>query len=65
MARPGVSAALPIIDAGALGRGHEASAAAVVAEQVQAACADGGFFYVTGVRLPITRAGRETVTLRR
>jgi isopenicillin N synthase-like dioxygenase len=41
-------AALPVIDVGPLVNHGDAAEAAVVAEQIQAACRDRGFFYVTG-----------------
>ena len=72
MARPGGSAALPVIDVAPLvggGTGTAAStvaastvsaspvsasavSASTVAEQIQAACRDRGFFYVTGHGVP-------------
>jgi isopenicillin N synthase-like dioxygenase len=42
------SAVLPVIDIGPLVRRAPAGATAGVAEQIQAACRDRGFFYVTG-----------------
>jgi isopenicillin N synthase-like dioxygenase len=48
MARAGGSAALPVIDVGPLVGGGQAAATAAVAKQIQAACRDRGFFYVTG-----------------
>ncbi len=48
----GDSASLPVIDVGPLvGRGS-AEARAAVAEQIQAACRERGFFYVTGHGVP-------------
>jgi isopenicillin N synthase-like dioxygenase len=51
MPRTGSPLALPVIDVGPLGAGRQ-SAAAAVAEQIQAACRDRGFFYVTGHGVP-------------
>jgi isopenicillin N synthase-like dioxygenase len=55
MAGVGGSAALPVIDVGPLGGGGGpvgGGAAAAVAEQIQAACRERGFFYVTGHGVP-------------
>src|ERR1700733_8062571 len=48
----GQSAALPVIDVGPLTGPAPASARAGVAGQIQAACRERGFFYVTGHGLP-------------
>jgi isopenicillin N synthase-like dioxygenase len=52
MAGSGGSAALPVIDVGPLVGGSAAGARAGVAEQIQLACRDRGFFYVTGHGVP-------------
>ncbi len=52
MARSGDPAALPVIDVRPLMAGGQAAAAAAVAVQIQAACQDRGFFYVTGHGVP-------------
>src|ERR1700757_450532 len=39
---------LPVVDVGPVVDGGVAAAGAAVAEQIQAACRDRGFFYVTG-----------------
>ena len=52
MAGPGGSAALPVIDVGPLTGGAPAAAGAAVAKQIQAACRERGFFYVTGHSVP-------------
>jgi len=52
MAGPSGSAALPVIDVGPLLSGAPAAALAAVAEQIQAACRERGFFYVTGHGVP-------------
>jgi isopenicillin N synthase-like dioxygenase len=44
--------ALPVIDVGPLTGDGTAAARAAVAEQIQAACRDRGFFYVTGHGVP-------------
>jgi len=48
MARAVPSAVLPVIDVRPLIRGGPVTAMAAVAEQIQAACRERGFFYVTG-----------------
>jgi isopenicillin N synthase-like dioxygenase len=48
MAGPRGLAALPVVDVRPLVDGGPAAAAAGVAQQIQAACRDHGFFYVTG-----------------
>ncbi len=58
MASPGGRAALPVIDVAPLtdgaqdGAAADGAAAGAVAEQIQAACRDRGFFYVTGHGVP-------------
>jgi isopenicillin N synthase-like dioxygenase len=46
------SATLPVIDVAPLAGGEHGRAAAAVAEQIEAACRDRGFFYVTGHGVP-------------
>jgi isopenicillin N synthase-like dioxygenase len=46
------SAALPVVDVGPLAGGGPAEARAGVAGQIQAACRERGFFYVTGHGVP-------------
>src|SRR5215813_2972951 len=48
----GGSAALPVIDVGPLAGRSPAAARAGVAGQIQAACRERGFFYVTGHGVP-------------
>src|SRR5580704_19199154 len=45
-------AALPVVDVGPLVGAASGGARAAVAEQIQAACRDRGFFYVTGHGVP-------------
>jgi isopenicillin N synthase-like dioxygenase len=52
MARPEGSAAIPVIDIRPLVDAGPVTAMAAVAEQIQAACRERGFFYVTGHGLP-------------
>ncbi len=52
MARAGSPAALPVIDVAPLLDGNQAAATAAVAAQIQTACRDRGFFYVTGHGVP-------------
>ncbi|HSZ47307.1 MAG TPA: 2-oxoglutarate and iron-dependent oxygenase domain-containing protein, partial [Streptosporangiaceae bacterium] len=52
MAGSGGSAALPVIDVGPLVGGGPAAARTAVAGQIQAACRERGFFYVTGHGVP-------------
>jgi len=52
MAGSGGSAALPVIDVGPLAGRSPAAARAGVAGQIQAACRERGFFYVTGHGVP-------------
>jgi len=52
MADAGQLAALPIVDVRPLVDGGPAEATAAVAGQIQAACRDHGFFYVTGHGVP-------------
>jgi isopenicillin N synthase-like dioxygenase len=46
------SATLPVIDVAPLVGGRQGRATAAVAEQIEAACRDRGFFYVTGHGVP-------------
>jgi isopenicillin N synthase-like dioxygenase len=52
MADSGGRAALPVIDVAALVGGAPTTAGAAVAEQIQTACRERGFFYVTGHGVP-------------
>src|SRR6266851_163117 len=52
MAGSGGPAALPVIDVGPLVVRGPAAARAAVAEQIQLACRERGFFYVTGHGVP-------------
>ena len=52
MAGSGGPAALPVIDVGPLVGGGPAAARAAVTEQIQVACRERGFFYVTGHGVP-------------
>ena len=52
MADSGGSAVLPVIDVGPLAGRSSAAARAGVAGQIQAACRERGFFYVTGHGVP-------------
>jgi isopenicillin N synthase-like dioxygenase len=52
MAGPSGSASLPVIDVGSLVGCAPAAARGAVAEQIQAACRQRGFFYVTGHGVP-------------
>jgi isopenicillin N synthase-like dioxygenase len=52
MAGSAAPAALPVIDVAALIAGTPRAAMEAVAEQIQAACRERGFFYVTGHGLP-------------
>ena len=51
-ADPGGSAGLPVIDVSPLAGDAPATARAAVARQIQAACRERGFFYVTGHGVP-------------
>ena len=51
-ADPGGSAGLPVIDVSPLAGDAPATARATVARQIQAACRERGFFYVTGHGVP-------------
>ena len=52
MAGSGSSAVLPVIDVGALAGRATPAVRAGVAGQIQAACRERGFFYVTGHGVP-------------
>jgi isopenicillin N synthase-like dioxygenase len=52
MERTGDPAALPVIDVAQLVGGQQAAAVAAIAGQIEAACRDRGFFYVTGHGVP-------------
>jgi isopenicillin N synthase-like dioxygenase len=52
MAGSGSPAALPVVDVAPLADGAPAEARTAVAEQIQAACRESGFFYVTGHGVP-------------
>ncbi len=52
MGRADASPVLPVIDVRPLVGGRDATAKAGVAEQIQAACRERGFFYVTGHGVP-------------
>jgi isopenicillin N synthase-like dioxygenase len=52
MERTGDPAALPVIDVAPLVGGQPAAAVAAIAGQIEAACRDRGFFYVTGHGVP-------------
>jgi len=52
MSGPDGSAALPVIDVGPLAGPAPAATRAGVAEQIQAACRERGFFYITGHGVP-------------
>jgi isopenicillin N synthase-like dioxygenase len=52
MQRSRGSSALPVIDVAALTEAGADAACSAVAEQIQAACREHGFFYVTGHRVP-------------
>jgi isopenicillin N synthase-like dioxygenase len=54
------SAALPVIDIGPLVRGEPLEATATVAGQIDLACRDRGFFYVTGHGVPAGLLGELT-----
>jgi isopenicillin N synthase-like dioxygenase len=60
----GTSRALPVIDvaplAGTATEAHPTSAALAVAERIQAACREHGFFYVTGHCVPAALTGELT-----
>jgi isopenicillin N synthase-like dioxygenase len=52
MQRSGGAPALPVIDVAPLVEAGSAAACSAVAEQIQAACRERGFFYVTGHHVP-------------
>jgi len=52
MAGSSGSAALPVIDVGPLTGAAPAAATAAVVEQIQVACRERGFFYLTGHGVP-------------
>jgi isopenicillin N synthase-like dioxygenase len=52
MQRSRGSSSLPVIDVAALTEARADAACSAVAEQIQAACREHGFFYVTGHRVP-------------
>jgi isopenicillin N synthase-like dioxygenase len=58
MAGSGGPAALPVIDVGPLVGRAPAAARAAVAGQIQAACRERGFFYVTGHGVPAGLLGQ-------
>jgi isopenicillin N synthase-like dioxygenase len=54
----GARAELPVIDVAPLTDGSQGAAGAAVAEHIQAACRDRGFFYVTGHGVPADLLGQ-------
>src|SRR5215468_10682468 len=54
----GDKAELPVIDVAPLTDGGQGAAGAAVAERIQAACRDRGFFYVTGHGVPAELLGQ-------
>src|SRR5580704_13201607 len=57
-ADPGGSDGLPVIDVSPLASEAQATARAAVARQIQAACRERGFFYVTGHGVPADLLGQ-------
>ena len=58
MTVPGGSEALPVIDVASLTGGSPGPSAIAVAEQIQSACRERGFFYVIGHGVPADLLGQ-------